>query len=171
MQARRRERTAAQNLLADKPFVVVLVEVGFESGIRRVVRSRPFPGVANHLLTAVSALPLRECADGSDTPQAVLKKISATFIGPFIAPRKGLFRIRLRRKTRGLFPLSFSRQAFARPFGIRRGFEKTDVRDRLVEFVGYAMQTRKIANQPFTVALLPIQRSPPKLLSHSFPAG
>src|SRR5260370_41303117 len=132
MQARRRERTAAQNLLADKPFIVVLVKVGFESGVRRVIRSRPFPGVANHLLTAVSALALRECADRSDAPQAVLKKISATFVGPFIAPRKRLFGIRLRRTARRLFPFSFGRQTFAGPLGIRGRFEKTHVRDRLL---------------------------------------
>src|SRR6266852_9180604 len=119
MPARRRERTSAQNFLADTPFIVVLVKVGFESGIRRIVRSCPFPHVANHLLTAVSALTLRECADGSDTPQAVLKQISATFIGPFIAPWKRLFGIRLRRTARRLFPFSFSRQTLAGPLGIR----------------------------------------------------
>src|SRR5260370_41794578 len=104
MHARGRERTAAQNLLADKPFIVVLVKVGFESGIRRIVRSCPFLHVANHLLTAVSALPFRECADRSDAPQAVLKKISSTFFGPFISTRKRLFGIRLRRTSRRPFP-------------------------------------------------------------------
>src|SRR6266852_5577721 len=119
MRARGRERTAAQNLLADKPIIVVLVKVGFESGIRRIVRSCPFPHVANHLLAAVSALALRECADRSDAPQAVLKKVSATFIGSCIAPRKRLFGIRLRRTARRLFPFSFSRQTLAGPLGIR----------------------------------------------------
>src|SRR5260370_38389733 len=137
MHARGRERTAAQNLLADKPFLVVLVKAGFESGIRGIVRSCPFPHVANHLLTAVSALPFRECADRSDAPQAVLKKISATFVGPFIAPRKRLFGIRLRRTARRLFPFSFGRQTFAAPLGIRGRFEKPHVRARLATRVSY----------------------------------
>src|SRR5438552_18194923 len=118
MDARRRERTTAQNFLADKPFVVVLVKVGFESGIRRVIRSCPFPHVANHLLAAVSALALRECADRSNAPETIFKKISATFIGFVIAPRKGLFGIRLRRTACSLFPLSLSRQTLAGPLGI-----------------------------------------------------
>src|SRR6476646_4072468 len=38
---RRRKRAATQNFLINKPFVVVLVKLGFESGVRHVVRGRP----------------------------------------------------------------------------------------------------------------------------------
>src|SRR5260221_7353963 len=49
---RGRERSAAQHLLTDEPLIVVLIEVRFESRIRRVIRSRPLPNIANHLMTA-----------------------------------------------------------------------------------------------------------------------
>src|SRR5713226_5222188 len=88
MPAWRRERAAAQNLLADKQLDVVFVELGFESGIRRVVGSRPLPHVANHLLAAVSAFAFRECADRSHAPESAFKKISAARVGSIIAPRK-----------------------------------------------------------------------------------
>src|SRR5712692_663779 len=119
MPAWRRERAAAQNLLTDKPLVVVFVEVGFESGIRRVVGSRPFPHVANHLLATVSAFAFRECADRSHAPESVLEKIAAVLVRRLVAPRKRLLRIRHQRTARRLFPFSFSRQPLAGPLGER----------------------------------------------------
>src|SRR5712692_880563 len=74
MPAWSRERAAAQNLLTDKPLVVVLVELGFESGIRRVVGSRPLPHVANHLLAAVGALAIGVSTNRSNAPESAVKK-------------------------------------------------------------------------------------------------
>ena len=53
VQLRRGKRTAAQNLLIDEPLVVVFVKLRLESWIRHVIRGRPFPNVANHLLATV----------------------------------------------------------------------------------------------------------------------
>src|SRR5262245_21440587 len=52
---RRGEGAAAQDLLSDKPFVIVFIEFGFEAGIRDIIRSRPFPYVPDHLMAAVRA--------------------------------------------------------------------------------------------------------------------
>src|SRR5438445_12217650 len=83
VRAWRCKRAAAQDLLTDKPFVVVFVELGFESWIRRVIRSSPLPCVANHLLATVSILTFGKCADRRDAPESVLKKICVAFIRPF----------------------------------------------------------------------------------------
>src|SRR5260370_22899619 len=54
---RSRVRTASQDFLADKPLVVILVKLGFESGIRNVIGRGPLPHVADHLIAAVCASP------------------------------------------------------------------------------------------------------------------
>src|SRR2546426_534414 len=73
---RRGERAAPKHFLIDEPLVVVFIELGLESGIGDIIRSRPFPSVANHLVTAISILPLGKRANGRGTPEAVLKQIS-----------------------------------------------------------------------------------------------
>src|ERR1051325_3967426 len=50
------KRSAAQDFLPDKPLVIVLIEIRFKSRIRRVVRSRPLPNIANHLMTPKRSL-------------------------------------------------------------------------------------------------------------------
>ena len=73
--ARSCERPASQHLLPDKPLVVVLVEVRFEAWIGNVIGSRPFPNVADHLMTTVLRLACGKCADGRDAPEAVFEEI------------------------------------------------------------------------------------------------
>src|SRR2546430_16609065 len=62
---RRSERSAAQHFLTDEPLVIVFIEVRFESRIRRVIRSRPLPNIANHLMTAKRSLSVGKRADRS----------------------------------------------------------------------------------------------------------
>src|SRR5438132_13324355 len=78
--ARRGERAAAQDLLPDKPLVVVFVELGFESGIRGVIRSRPFTHIHNHVLTSVSALAQRVSANRDVPHDTVLKMVAAYIV-------------------------------------------------------------------------------------------
>src|SRR5690349_14943849 len=54
--ARRGKRSAAQDFLADEPFIVVFVEFRLEARVRRVIRSCPFPRVTHHLMAAITAL-------------------------------------------------------------------------------------------------------------------
>ena len=63
VQLRRGERAAAQDLLIDEPLVVVLVKLGFETGVGNVIGRGPLPDVANHLVTTVTILPGRKGAD------------------------------------------------------------------------------------------------------------
>src|SRR5215471_3637405 len=72
---RRGERSAAQRLLPDEPFVVVFVEFGFEAGIRDVIRRRPFPNVADHLVTTVGASALWRPAYRSYAPELAVEEV------------------------------------------------------------------------------------------------
>src|SRR5262245_37215901 len=83
---RRGERSAAQHLLSDEPFVVVLVEFGFEAGEWGVIGCRPLPNVADHLVTAVGAAALRHRAYGRDAPELAVEEVRRGAVGRGIAP-------------------------------------------------------------------------------------
>src|ERR1051325_4723923 len=82
------KRSAAQDFLADEPFVVVFVKVRFESRIRNVIGNRPLPNIADHLMQALCGLAIGKCANRRDTPQSVFKEISFWFVRRLFAPRE-----------------------------------------------------------------------------------
>src|SRR5262249_104160 len=145
------------------PFVVVFVEFGFEAWIRGVIRRRPFPNVADHLVAAVGAAALRHRAYRRDAPELTVEKVRPRHVGRRIAPRELLFGPLLRFEASRLLPFGFGGQPLPCPLGVGGRFKITDVRDRLGGLLSDAVQAVKIADHPSTVLLLPIKRGSPML--------
>src|SRR5262245_35506315 len=112
MTARGEARSAAQHHLTDHELAVVFAEsTGHraETGIRRVRRLGPFPGIAEEL--GDREAPLRR---GSRRESPVLLEMTGEW-----------------RAHRGALPLGFGRKPRAEKSGERVGFVIADVRDRL----------------------------------------
>jgi hypothetical protein len=78
-------------------------------------------------MNAIRALTRGEGADRGDRPEPVFKKISPGLVGAGCAPWKGLLLVSYAGIGRRLFPFRLNRQTLARPLGIGRSLEKTDV--------------------------------------------
>src|SRR5262245_48472960 len=163
------ERTAPQYFLSHKPFVVVFVKFGAEAGIRHVIRTRPFPNVANHLMSAVCALSAGKGADRRYRPELVFREVRLSCFGSACAPGKFIFESFPRIEAGGLLPFGLRRQPLPHPFRVSRRFIKTEVRDRLAGLILHSMQSVIIAEHPFVASLLPVEWSFPMFTAHELP--
>src|SRR5436190_8397298 len=104
MELRRGKRTAAQDFLIYKPFVVVFVKFRFEARIGNIVRTSPFPNISNHLVTSRNSFACRKSANWRYAPVRILEKIGFCDVRRLITPGK-VFSLATRgRKARSLFP-------------------------------------------------------------------
>src|SRR6476619_5203349 len=165
-----RKRAATQNFLINKPFVVVLVKLGFESGVRHVVRGRPLPNIADQLMAAGGVLSGGKSADWGGSPDTVLKKICFGQVDRFFSPGKFLTRAGPGIIGRSFLPFAFGRQTLACPFCVGRRFKEADVTHRLVFFAFEGMQAGEVANHPLVVVLFPVKRRTPAVAINHFPA-
>src|SRR5258706_8866326 len=151
MAARRGARAAAQNVLPDHEFAVVLADRAGgrpEMRIRAVVTASPFPDVAKELRKTVLG---RRLASGKRMQRPAFEKIA-----------------RDRRVARGDLPLGFARQPRARPARVGLGFIETDMAHRRMRVDRLlAVHSEGV---PAPLALTPLLRRLPAAPRHRVPS-
>src|SRR5262245_25462672 len=120
MYLRSGERTASQYFLSDKPFVVVFVKFGSEARIRYVIRTRPFPDVADHLMSAVCGLSAGKGADRRHRPELVFREVRRSGFGSVCAPGEFIFEPLYRIVAGSFLPFGLRWQPLSHPFRVSR---------------------------------------------------